>query len=42
MVQISLTKNDETEKTEQDTDANETQGTLYGFRGVYMFCQIIS
>jgi hypothetical protein len=27
-------KKDETEKTEQDTDANETQGTLYGFRGV--------
>jgi hypothetical protein len=30
-------KKDETEKTEQDTDANETQGTLYGFRGVYVF-----
>jgi hypothetical protein len=24
-------------ETEQDTDANETQGTLYGFRGVYVF-----
>jgi len=21
----------------RDTDANETQGTLYGFRGVYVF-----
>jgi hypothetical protein len=30
-------KKDESEKTEQDTDANETQGTLYGFRGVYVF-----
>ena len=30
-------KKDETEKTEQDTDANETQRTLYGFRGVYVF-----
>ena len=30
-------KKDETEKTEQDTDANETQGTLYAFRGVYVF-----
>jgi hypothetical protein len=30
-------KKDDTEKTEQDTDANETQGTLYGFRGVYVF-----
>jgi hypothetical protein len=30
-------KKDETEKTEQDTDANETRGTLYGFRGVYVF-----
>jgi hypothetical protein len=30
-------KKDETEKTEQDTDTNETQGTLYGFRGVYVF-----
>jgi hypothetical protein len=30
-------KKDETEKTEQDTDANETQDTLYGFRGVYVF-----
>jgi hypothetical protein len=35
-------KKDETEKTEQDTGANETQGTLYGFRGVHVFCQIIS
>ena len=30
-------KKDDTEKTELDTDANETQGTLYGFRGVYVF-----
>ena len=30
-------KKDETEKTEQDTDAKETQRTLYGFRGVYVF-----
>ena len=30
-------KKDETEKTEQATDAKETQRTLYGFRGVYVF-----
>jgi hypothetical protein len=30
-------KKDEADKTEQDTDANETQRTLYGFRGVYVF-----
>ena len=30
-------KKDETEKTEQATDAKETQRTLCGFRGVYVF-----
>ena len=32
-------KNNESENTEQNTDAKETQTqpTLYGFRGVYVF-----
>jgi hypothetical protein len=30
-------KNNESESTEQNTDAKETQPTLYGFRGVYVF-----
>jgi len=30
-------KKDEADKTEQDTDANATQRTPYGFRGAYVF-----
>ena len=30
-------KNNESENTEPNTDAKETQRTLYGFRGVYVF-----
>jgi antirestriction protein ArdC len=30
-------KNNGTDNAEQNTDANETQPTLYGFRGVYVF-----
>jgi hypothetical protein len=30
-------KKDETENADQNTDAKETQPTLYGFRGVYVF-----
>ena len=33
----SKRKKDETENAEQATDAKETQPTLYGFRGVYVF-----
>src|SRR5450755_1083736 len=31
------TKRKKDESAEQDTDAKETQRTLYGFRGVYVF-----
>jgi hypothetical protein len=30
-------KKNETDNAEQNTDAKETQPTLYGFRGVYVF-----
>jgi hypothetical protein len=30
-------KKNETDTAEQNTDAKETQPTLYGFRGVYVF-----
>jgi hypothetical protein len=30
-------KKDEADKTQQDTDANATQRTPYGFRGAYVF-----